>query len=66
MHVFDDPFAVLLEETNNPNVFDFLRFEFADKFLNELSVNKLWRKHVQRKKTMDKVLAWLHWNFYFT
>jgi hypothetical protein len=66
MHVLEDPFAVLLEAVNNPNVFNFLRFEFIDKFLNELSVNKLWSKHVQRKKTMDKVLAWLHWHFDFT
>jgi hypothetical protein len=55
MYFLEDPFAVLLEETNNLNVFDFLRFEFIDKFLND--------KHVQRKKKEDKVLAWLHWNF---
>jgi hypothetical protein len=66
MHVFDDPFAVLLEAINNPNVFDFLRFEFVDKILNELSKNRLWSKHVQRNKTVDKVIAWLHWNFDFT
>jgi hypothetical protein len=66
MHVLEDPFAVLLEAVNNPNVFNFLRFEFIDKFLNDLSVNKLWSKHVQRKKKVDKVLAWLHWHFDFT
>jgi hypothetical protein len=66
MHVLEDPFAVLLEAVNNPNVFNFLRLEFIDKFLNELTVNKFWRKHVQRKKKVDKVLAWLHWHFDFT
>jgi hypothetical protein len=66
MYVLEDPFAVLLEAKNNPNVFNFLRFEFIDKFLNDLSVNKIWSKHVQRKKKVDKVLAWLHWNFDLT
>jgi hypothetical protein len=66
MYVFEDPFAVLLEAINSPNVFNFLRFEFIDKFLNDLSVNRLWSKHVQRKKIVDKVLAWLHWHFDFT
>jgi hypothetical protein len=60
VHVLEDPFAVLLEVTNNHNVFYFLRFEFIDKFLNDLSVNKLWSKHVQRNQKVDKVLAWLH------
>jgi hypothetical protein len=60
MYVMEDPFAVLLEAENNPNVFNFLRFEFIDKFLNDLSINRLWSKHVQRKKKVDKVLAWLH------
>jgi hypothetical protein len=66
MYVLEDPFAVLLEEANNPNVFNFLRFEFVDKFLNGLSVNMLWSRHVQRKKKMDKFLAWFHWHFDFT
>jgi hypothetical protein len=66
VHVLSDPFAVLVEATNSPNVFNFLRFEFIDKFLNGLSVSRLWSKHVQRKKKMDKVLAWLHWDFDFT
>ena len=66
MHVFKDPFAVLLEAVNNPHVCNFLRFEFVDKFLNELSINRLWRKHVKRKQIVDKVIAWLHWHFDFT
>ena len=66
MYVLEDPFAVLLEVENNPNAFNFLRFEFIDKFLNGLSVNRVWRKHVKRNKKVDKVIAWLHWNFYFT
>jgi hypothetical protein len=44
MHVLEDPFAVLLEAVNNPNVFNFLRLKFIDKVLNELMVNKIWRK----------------------
>ena len=65
VYFLEDLFTFLLEAENNPNVFNFLRFEFIDKFLNELTVNKLWRKHVQRKKKVDKVLAWLHWHFEF-
>jgi hypothetical protein len=56
VHVLKDPFAVLLEAVNNPNVFNFLRFGFMDEFLNELSVKRLWSKHVQRKQTVDKML----------
>ena len=48
MHVLGDPFAILLEAVNNPNVFNLLRFEFIDRFLNELPVNRFWTKHVQR------------------
>jgi hypothetical protein len=65
VHVLEDPFEFLLEVVNNPNVFNFLRFEFIGKFLNELSVNRLWSKHVQRKHTVDKILAWLHWHYDF-
>ena len=36
VHVLEDPFAILLEVVNNPNVFNFLRFEFIDKNFNEL------------------------------
>jgi hypothetical protein len=66
MYVVEDPFAVLLEAENSPNVFNFLRFERIDKVLNDLSVNGLWSKNVQRNQKVDKVLAWLHWNFDFT
>jgi hypothetical protein len=65
MHVLEDPFAVLLEAVNSPNVFNLLRFEFIDRFLNELSVNRFWTKHVQRNQTVDKMLAWLHWHYDF-
>jgi hypothetical protein len=65
MHVLEDPFIVLLGAVNSPNNFNFLRFEFIDKFLNELSVNKLWSKHVQRRKIVDKMLQWLHWHYDF-
>jgi hypothetical protein len=40
VHVLEDPFAVLLEAVNNPNVFNFLRFGFMDEFLNELSIKR--------------------------
>jgi hypothetical protein len=66
VHVLEDPFEFLVEATNSPNVLNFLRFEFIDKFLNGLSVNRLWSKHVQRKQKVEKVLAWLHWHFDFT
>jgi hypothetical protein len=66
MHVLEDPFAVLLEVVKNPNVFNFGGLEFIDNFFNELTVNKIWRKHVQRKQKVDKFLAWFHWHFDFT
>jgi hypothetical protein len=66
MCVLDNPFGFLLEVTNSLNVFYFLRFEFIDKFLNDLSINRVWSKHVQRKKKVDKVLACFHWHFDFT
>jgi hypothetical protein len=66
VHVLEETFALLVEATNSPNVFNFLRFEFIDKFLNDLSVNMRWIKHVQRNQKVDKVLAWLHWHFDFT
>jgi hypothetical protein len=63
-HILKDPFAILLEEINSPNVFDFLRI--MDEVLNELSVSKIWSKLVQGKQTMDKMLTRLHWHFDFT
>jgi hypothetical protein len=66
VHVLEDSFAVFLEAVNSPIVFDLLRFEFIDKFLNGLSVNRLWSKNVQIKQTVDKILAWLHWHYDFT
>jgi hypothetical protein len=66
MHVLEDPFAVLLETINSPNIFEILRFKFIYNFSNELLVNKLWSKHVQSKQAVDKMLAWLHWHFDFT
>jgi hypothetical protein len=66
VHILEDPFVILLEEMNSPNVFNFLRFGFMDEFLNELSVSRIWSKLVQSKQTVDKMLAWLHWNFDFT
>jgi hypothetical protein len=65
-HILEDPFEILLEEMNSPNVFNFLRFGLMDEFLNELSVSRIWRKLVQSKQTVDKMLAWLHWHFDFT
>jgi len=66
LHLLEDSFSFLLEAVKSLNVFYFLRFEFIDKVLNGLSVNWLWSKHVQRKKKVDKVLAWLHWHFDFS
>jgi hypothetical protein len=37
-HILEDPFAILLEEMNRTNVFNFLRFGFMDELLNELAV----------------------------
>jgi hypothetical protein len=66
VHVLEDPFAVLLEEVNSPNVLDFLRFGFMDGVLNELSTKRIWNKRVQRKQTVDKIFSWLHWHYDFT
>ena len=65
VHVLEDPFVFLLEVVNSPNGCYFLKFEFIDRFLNELSVNRFWNKHVQRNLALDKTLAWLHWHYYF-
>ena len=65
-HVLEDLFAVLLEEINRPNVFDFLGVGPVDEFLNELSTKKLWDKQVQRKQIVDKMMSWLHWHYDFT
>ena len=54
VHILEDPFAVLLEAVNSPNVFNFLRFGFMDEFLNELSVSRIWNKHVRSKQIVDK------------
>jgi hypothetical protein len=64
-NVLDDPFEFLLEAVNDPNVFEFLRFEFMCKFLNELSVNRFWTRHVKRNQIIDEMIAWLHWNYDF-
>jgi hypothetical protein len=66
MHVLEDPFVVLLEAVDSLNVLNILTFEFIDNFFNELSVNKILSKHVKRKKTVDRMLAWLHWHYDFT
>jgi hypothetical protein len=65
VHILEDPFAVLLEAMNIPNVFNFFRFGFMDEFVNELSVSKIWSKLVLSKQTMDKIIAWFHWHFDF-
>jgi hypothetical protein len=65
MHVLEDPFVVLLEAIKSPNVFNLLRYEFIDRFLNQLSVNMFWTKHVQRNQIVDKIFAWLHWHYDF-
>jgi hypothetical protein len=66
VHILEDPFAIVLEEINSPNVFNFLRFRFMDEFLNELSISRIWSKLVQSKQTVDKMLTLLHWHFDFT
>jgi hypothetical protein len=60
VHILEDPFTVLLEVVNSPNVFNFLRFGFMDEILNELSVSRIWSKLVQSKQIVDKLLSWLH------
>jgi hypothetical protein len=45
-HVLEYPFAILLEEMNNTNDFNFLRFELMDELLNELTVRWSWSELV--------------------
>jgi hypothetical protein len=66
MHVLKDPFAILLEKINSPNVLEILRFKFIYNFLNGLSMNWIRNKHVQRRQVVGKMLAWMHWHFDFT
>jgi hypothetical protein len=66
MHILEDPFAILLEEVNNPGPSKFLRIELMDKNLNELSAEGFSNKQVQKKRTMDRMLSWLHWDYEFT
>jgi hypothetical protein len=49
IHMLEDPFAALLETTNNPNISGSLKFKFICNLSNELLMNRLWSKHVQRK-----------------
>jgi hypothetical protein len=49
VHILEDPFAVLLEAVNSPNVFNFLRFGFMDEFLNELSVKQALEQESAKK-----------------
>jgi hypothetical protein len=57
MHVLEDPFEILLEKINSPNVFEILKFKFIYNFSNGLSMNRLRRKRVQRRKAVGKMLA---------
>jgi hypothetical protein len=49
-HVLEDPFVVLLETMNSPNIFKFLRFRFICNFSNELLMKRLWSEHVQSRQ----------------
>jgi hypothetical protein len=60
VHILEDPFVVLLEDVNSPGTLNFLRIGLMDEILNELSAKKLWNKQVQRRRTMDRMLSWLH------
>jgi hypothetical protein len=66
IHVLEDPFAAFLETTNNPNISRSLKFKFICNLSNELLMNRIWDKHVQRKQAVDKMMEWLHWHFHFT
>jgi hypothetical protein len=52
MHVLEDPFAVLLETINSPNILEILRFKFIYNFSNELLVNRFWNKYVQSNQSI--------------
>jgi hypothetical protein len=66
LHILEDPFVILLEEVNNLGSLKILRIGLMDKILNELSVKRLWNKKVQRKRTVDRMMSWLHWDYDFT
>jgi hypothetical protein len=60
MHILEDPFAILLEEVNNPGPSNFFRIGLIDKILNKSSAEGFLNKQVQKKRTMDRMLSWLH------
>jgi hypothetical protein len=58
MHILEGLSAVLLEATNSLNIFDFWGFEFIDKFLNDLSVNRIWgNMYKERKKWLSSLIV---------
>jgi hypothetical protein len=65
MHALEDPFAVLLETINSPNILELLRIKFICNSPKELLVRRFWNKYVKRNLTLDKMLAWLHWHYDF-
>ena len=66
MHILEDPFVILLEEVNNPGPSNFFRIGLIDKILNESSTKGFLNKQVQKKRTVDRMLSWLHWDYDFT
>jgi hypothetical protein len=62
MHVLEDPFAILLETINSPNIVEILEIKFIYNFPKELLVSRFWNKYVQRNLMLDEMLAWLHWH----
>ena len=66
MHILEDPFVILLERMNNPCPSIFFRIGLIDKILNELSTEGFLNKQVQKKRTVDRMLSWLHWDYDFT
>ena len=66
MHILEDPFAILLEEVNNPDPSKILRIGLMDKILNKSSAKRFWNKKVQRKRMVDRMLSWPHWDYDFT
>jgi hypothetical protein len=64
IHALEDPFAVLRETINNPNILELLRIKFICNF-PKLLVSRFWNKYVQRNLVLDKILACLHWHYDF-
>jgi hypothetical protein len=70
VHPYEDPFATSMESVSMPNFSYFVNIKFVFKFLDEFPLSGVFflslNKDMQEVQPVKKMLAWLHWIFYFT